>query len=138
VDLSEGAYAEPVASTRSCSCWRAATTANQGAGARLGKPAGVSLFDQPVTIVARAGITSHCSNCCTISCPRHCRSSPTRTSRGRQTNGRSEHLNDALASARVVVLAPALTAQTYHMIGQGELDVMRDDAWLVNVGREDS
>jgi len=42
---------------------------------------------------------------------------------------------DVLPEADHVVLLAALTPQTRGMIGAAELDLMRDDAWLVNVGR---
>jgi phosphoglycerate dehydrogenase-like enzyme len=42
---------------------------------------------------------------------------------------------DVLAEADHVVLLAALTPQTRGMIGAAELDLMRDDAWLTNVGR---
>jgi phosphoglycerate dehydrogenase-like enzyme len=44
-------------------------------------------------------------------------------------------LHAALADARVVFLALALTPDTEHIIGAAELDRMRSDAWLVNVAR---
>jgi len=42
---------------------------------------------------------------------------------------------DVLPEADHVVLLAALTPQTRGMIGAAELDAMRDDAWLINVGR---
>ena len=42
---------------------------------------------------------------------------------------------DVLPKADHVVLLAALTPQTRGMIGAAELDAMRDDAWLINVGR---
>ena len=42
---------------------------------------------------------------------------------------------ETLPEADFVVLLAALTPQTRGMIGAAELDAMRDDAWLVNVGR---
>jgi phosphoglycerate dehydrogenase-like enzyme len=45
------------------------------------------------------------------------------------------HLGEALAGARAVMLAAALTPQTRGMIGQKELGVMDRQAWLVNVAR---
>jgi phosphoglycerate dehydrogenase-like enzyme len=44
-------------------------------------------------------------------------------------------LHDALAGARLVVLALALTPETTGIIGAAELDRMEADAWLVNVAR---
>lgn len=46
-----------------------------------------------------------------------------------------EGLDDALRRADVVVLALPLTPETERIIGEPQLRVMRDDAWLVNVGR---
>ncbi len=46
-----------------------------------------------------------------------------------------ERLHEALASARLVVLALALTPETTGIIGAAELDCMESDAWLVNVAR---
>jgi phosphoglycerate dehydrogenase-like enzyme len=47
----------------------------------------------------------------------------------------TEQLADALSAADVVVLAPALTPETAGLIGAEQLAQMRDDAWLVNIGR---
>ena len=47
----------------------------------------------------------------------------------------SSRLHEALAGARVVFLALALTPSTEQVIGAAELDRMRSDAWLVNVAR---
>ena len=47
----------------------------------------------------------------------------------------SEHSTDALAGADVVVLALALTPETEGLIGRDELQSMKRDAWLINVGR---
>ena len=46
-----------------------------------------------------------------------------------------ERLHEALAGARLVVLALALTPETTGIIGAAELDCMESDAWLVNVAR---
>ncbi len=44
-------------------------------------------------------------------------------------------LHDALADARLVVLALALTPETAGIIGAPELERMSSEAWLVNVAR---
>lgn len=44
-------------------------------------------------------------------------------------------LHDALAGAKLVVLALALTPETEGIIGAAELECMGTDAWLVNVAR---
>ncbi|MDQ4090585.1 MAG: hydroxyacid dehydrogenase, partial [Actinomycetota bacterium] len=46
-----------------------------------------------------------------------------------------ERLHEALAGARLVVLALALTPESTGIIGAAELDCMESDAWLVNVAR---
>ncbi len=46
-----------------------------------------------------------------------------------------EGLRDALAGAKVVFVALALTPETDRIIGAAELAAMRTDAWLINVAR---
>lgn len=46
-----------------------------------------------------------------------------------------DSLHDVLGTADVVVLALALTVETERIIGGPELEAMKPDAWLVNVGR---
>ena len=46
-----------------------------------------------------------------------------------------DDLHQALAGARLVVLALALTSETAGIIGAEELERMPSDAWLVNVAR---
>ncbi|MGA1505699.1 MAG: NAD(P)-dependent oxidoreductase [Ilumatobacteraceae bacterium] len=45
------------------------------------------------------------------------------------------HLHEVLPAADAVVLACALTPETMGLIGARELQLMKHDAWLVNVGR---
>lgn len=133
----KGSYAEPVAEHALLLALAGLRQLPTRARARSwGKPAGQTLYDEPVTIVGAGGITVSLLELLapfrthvTVVRPR-----PEPLAGAELTLG-IEHLHDALASARVVVLAPALTAQTHHMIGRAELEVMRDDAWLVNVGR---
>ena len=47
----------------------------------------------------------------------------------------THRLHEALADARLVVLAVALTPETAGIMGTEEFDRMREDAWLVNVAR---
>lgn len=44
-------------------------------------------------------------------------------------------LHELLPQADVVVLTVPLTDETYHLIGEGELKLMKNDAVLVNIGR---
>ena len=46
-----------------------------------------------------------------------------------------DDLHRALAEADVVVLALALTPETEHVLDAAAIDVMREDAWVVNVAR---
>lgn len=46
-----------------------------------------------------------------------------------------DRLHDAIADATFVALAVPLTDETRHMIGPAEFEVMRDDAYLLNVAR---
>ncbi|MFN2608099.1 MAG: D-isomer specific 2-hydroxyacid dehydrogenase family protein [Acidimicrobiales bacterium] len=47
----------------------------------------------------------------------------------------ADRLHDALPGRLLVVLALALTPETSGMMGRAELELMDDDAWLVNVAR---
>lgn len=62
------------------------------------------------------------------------------TRRGRVVAGAHENvvageLGAVLPRADVIVLAAPATDQTHHLIGSAELETMRPNAWLVNVGR---
>ena len=48
---------------------------------------------------------------------------------------RSEELHDAIAEPTFVVLATPLNEETRRLIGPAELEMMRDDAYLLNVSR---
>ena len=133
----KGAYAEPVAE-------HALTLALAGLrhlptrirARTWGSPAGTSLYDQPVTVIGAGGIAVALLKLLepfrakvTV-----VRQQPEPLKGATRTLG-IDQLHEALHGALVVVLAPALTPQTLHLIGQSELDAMRRDAWLVNVGR---
>jgi phosphoglycerate dehydrogenase-like enzyme len=62
------------------------------------------------------------------------------TRSGRQVEGAHEHLAAAdldtvWPRADVIILAAPATAETHHLVGNRELDAMRDDAWIVNIAR---
>jgi phosphoglycerate dehydrogenase-like enzyme len=133
----KGAYAEPVAEH---------ALALALAGLRLlwrriparswGKPAGVSLYDQPVTILGGGGITASLLELLAplrapVTVVRH---RPEPVPGAARTVGQAD-LHEALAGAQVVFLALALTPSTERIIGAPELAAMRSDAWLVNVAR---
>jgi phosphoglycerate dehydrogenase-like enzyme len=133
----KGAYGEPVAEHALLLALAGLRQLPTRARARSwGKAAGVSLFDQPVTIVGAGGITVALLKLLepfraevTV-----VRQRPDPLMGAAKTLGIGQ-LNEALASALVVVLAPALTRQTYKLIGREQLRAMNKDAWLVNVGR---
>jgi phosphoglycerate dehydrogenase-like enzyme len=133
----KGAYAEPVAEH---------ALALALAGLRLlwrriparswGEQAGISLYDQPVTILGAGGITTSLLELLApLRVPATVvRNRPDPVPGAARTVGQAD-LHEALADAQVVFLALALTPSTRHIIGAAELAAMRPDAWLVNVAR---
>jgi phosphoglycerate dehydrogenase-like enzyme len=133
----KGAYADPVAEH---------ALALVLAGLRLlkirarasswGQQGGVSLFGQPVTIVGGGGIATVLLRLLEPF------GTPVTVVRrqgvpmpGAARTLGPDRLAEALAGARAVVLAPALTPETRGMIGPAELAAMEPYGWLVNVGR---
>ena len=133
----KGAYAEPVAEHALMLALAGLRLLRQRITARSwGKPAGTSLYDQPVTILGGGGITASLLGLLaplrvTATVVRH---RPDPVPGAARTVGQAD-LHEALASAQVVFLALALTPSTEHIIGPAELAAMRPDAWLVNVAR---
>jgi phosphoglycerate dehydrogenase-like enzyme len=133
----KGAYAEPVAEHALALTVAGLRHLPERARARSwGKPAGTSLFDQPVTIIGAGGIT--------VALLRLLEPFRTRVTvvrqrpeplAGAETTLVVDRLHEALTGARVVILAPALTPRTRHLIGPTELAIMERDSWLINVGR---
>jgi phosphoglycerate dehydrogenase-like enzyme len=133
----KGAYAEPVAEhalmlalagLRSLPCRVLARS--------WGPPAGETLYDQPVTILGGGGIATTLLQ---LLAPFRVSATVVRHS-GEPVPGAARtlpagELHLALADARVVILALALTPETEGIIGAAELAAMRPDAWLVNVAR---
>jgi phosphoglycerate dehydrogenase-like enzyme len=101
-----------------------------------GEQGGVSLFGQPVTVVGGGGIATVLLRLLEPF------GTPVTVVRRKdvpmpgaaRTLG-PDRLAEALAGARAVVLAPALTPATRGMIGPAELAAMEPYGWLVNVGR---
>ena len=133
----KGAYAEPVAEHALALLLAGLRSLPERARARSwGKPAALTLFDQPVTIVGGGGIA--------IALLRLLEPFRARVSIVRQraepvagavrTVGPSR-LHETLAGARAVVLTLALTPQSRGLIGRKELETMDRQAWLVNVAR---
>jgi phosphoglycerate dehydrogenase-like enzyme len=133
----KGAYAEPVAEHALALLLAGLRHLPERARARSwGEPAAQTLFDQPVTIVGGGGITVALMR---LLEPFRTQVTVVRRSAepvsGAARTITSEHLHDALAGARAVVLTLALTPQSRGLIGQEELELMDQQAWLVNVAR---
>jgi phosphoglycerate dehydrogenase-like enzyme len=133
----KGAYAEPVAEHALALLLAGLRHLPERARARSwGEPAAQTLFDQPVTIVGGGGITVALMR---LLEPFRTQVTVVRRSAepvsGAARTITSEHLHDALAGARAVVLTLALTPQSRGLIGQEELEAMDRQAWLVNVAR---
>ncbi len=101
-----------------------------------GKPAGISLYDEPVTILGGGGIATRLLE---QMAPFRVRATVVRRNpepvAGAERTLPTRRLHEGLAGARVVFVALALTPETTGIIGSAELDVMRPDSWLVNVAR---
>jgi phosphoglycerate dehydrogenase-like enzyme len=133
----KGAYAEPVAEHALALLLAGLRQLPTRARARSwGEPAGTSLFDQRVTVVGGGGIATELLRLLgpfrvdvTI-----VRQRPEPLAGASRTVG-TGRLLEALAGARAVVLALALTPHTRNLIGPAALAAMEQDAWLVNVAR---
>ena len=133
----KGAYAEPVAEHAVALALAGLRLLRRRITARSwGEPAGISLYDQPVTILGGGGIAASLLE---LLAPLRVtatvvRSRPVPVPGAARTLVRAD-LHKALADAQVVFLALALTPSTERIIGAAELAAMRPDAWLVNVAR---
>ena len=133
----KGAYAEPVAEHALALALAGLRLLPRRVMARSwGKPAGTSLYDQPVTILGGGGITERLLELLaplrvTATVVRH---RPDPLPGAARTVG-EDALPGALAGAQVVFLALALTPATERIIGPAALAAMHPGAWLVNVAR---
>jgi phosphoglycerate dehydrogenase-like enzyme len=133
----KGAFAKPVAEHALALLLAGLRQLPTRARARSwGEPAGATLFDQRVTVVGAGGIAVELLRLLepfrvetTI-----VRQRPEPLAGASRTVG-TDRLPEALAGARAVVLALALTPVTRKLIGTAELAAMERDAWLVNVAR---
>jgi phosphoglycerate dehydrogenase-like enzyme len=133
----KGSYGEPVAEHALALALAGLRQLRRRITARSwGEQAGTSLYDQPVTILGAGGITASLLELLAPMrvVPTVVRNRPADVPGAVRTVGTAE-LHAALASARVVFLALALTPSTERIIGPAELAAMRPDAWLVNVAR---
>jgi phosphoglycerate dehydrogenase-like enzyme len=133
----KGAYAEPVAEHALTLALAGLRLLRRRITARSwGEPGGISLYDQPVTILGGGGITTSLLE---LLAPMRVnatvvRNRPEPVPGAARTVGQAD-LHEALSGALVVFLALALTPSTERIIGTAELAAMRPDAWLVNVAR---
>jgi phosphoglycerate dehydrogenase-like enzyme len=133
----KGAYAEPVAEHALALALAGLRLLRQRISARSwGKQGGISLYDQPVTILGGGGIAASLLE---LLAPLRVtatvvRSRPDPVPGAARTMVQAD-LHKALGDAQIVFLALALTPSTEHIIGSAELAAMRPDAWLVNVAR---
>ena len=133
----KGAYAEPVAEHALALLLAGLRYLPERARAHSwGKPAALTLFDQPVTIVGGGGIASALLG---LLKPFRARVTIVRQHPepvpGAAMTVDVSRLDEALAGARAVVLALALTPANHGLIGRKELEIMDGQAWLVNVAR---
>ena len=133
----KGAFAEPVAEHALMLALAGLRMLPQRIEARSwGRPGGISLYDERVTILGGGGITASLLR---LLAPFRVASTVVRRSAvpvpGAARTMETGRLAEALADATVVFLALALTPETVHIIGAPELAVMRSDSWLVNVAR---
>jgi phosphoglycerate dehydrogenase-like enzyme len=133
----KGSYAEPVAEHALALLLAGLRHLPERARARSwGEPAAQTLFDQPVTIVGGGGITAALIR---LLEPFRTQVTVVRRSAepvpGAASTITTEHLHEALPGAQAVVLTLALTPQTRGLIGQKELELMNQRAWLVNIAR---
>jgi phosphoglycerate dehydrogenase-like enzyme len=133
----KGAYAEPVAEHALMLALAGLRHLRERVLARSwGKAAGESLYDEPVTILGGGGIAMSLLD---LLAPLRAAVTVVRRQPGELPGAvrtlQTSQLHEALAGARVVFVALALTPSTEHIIGAAELAAMRTDAWLVNVAR---
>lgn len=133
----KGAYAEPVAEHALALALAGLRLLRHRVAARTwGEPAGLSLYDEPVTILGGGGIAAALLE---LLAPLRVTATVVRRRPdpvpGAARTLPAARLHEALTGARVVFLALALTPATERIIGAAELAAMRPDCWLVNVAR---
>ena len=133
----KGVYAEPVAELAlalALAGLRHVVPYSRAAGWTA--QAGRNLRGAHVTILGGGGITESLLR---LLAPFECRTTVVRKNVASMDGAddvlEAERYIDALPGADVVVLALALTPETRGIIGRSELELMDDDAWLVNVAR---
>lgn len=133
----KGAYADPVAEfALSLALAGMRSVAAYARSSSWSSPTGRSLLGARVTLVGGGGIAASLIRMLTpfgadITVVRH-RPEPVP---GAARTLASDRLHEAIADRDLVVLALPLTPATRGLIGTAELELMGEDAWLVNVGR---
>ena len=133
----KGAYSEPVAEHALALALAGLRQLPRRARAReWGDQAGLRLAGAPVTMLGGGGITEALLR---LLAPFHVdatvlRRHPADVPGAARVVG-PDGLDGALASARVVFVALALTPETTGLMGAPQFERMRDEGWLVNVGR---
>ncbi len=133
----KGSYSEPVAEHALALALAGLRILPERARARTwGRSAGLSLFDEAVTIVGGGGITSSLLQ---LLAPFRVRATvvrqrPEPMARAARVVG-TNALMESLTDARVVFLALALTPTNRHMFASAQFAAMDSNAWLVNVAR---
>jgi phosphoglycerate dehydrogenase-like enzyme len=133
----KGAYAEPVAEHALMLALAGLRVLPERITARSwGKAAGLSLFDERVTILGGGGIATSLLR---LLEPFRVHATVVRRTAepvdGAVRTLPQSDLHEALADARCVFVALSLTPQTERIIGAEELGIMPADSWLVNVAR---
>jgi phosphoglycerate dehydrogenase-like enzyme len=133
----KGAFAEPVAEHALMLALAGLRMLPERVVARSwGKPGGASLYDERVTILGGGGITASLLD---LLAPFRVAATVVRRTAepvpGAASTVATERLMEALADAKVVFLALALTPATERIIGAPQFARMRADSWLVNVAR---
>lgn len=133
----KGCYAEPVAEHALALALAGLRDLDRRIGAdSWGSEGGISLFDQPVTVIGGGGITAALLR---LLAPFRVTATVVRRSAAPFPSAAvtlpTAELHQALPGAAVVFLALALTPENAGIIAAPELDLMEPDAWLVNVAR---
>ena len=134
----KGAYAEPVAEhTLALALAGLRRLPERACATSWGPPGARTLYDARVLLLGGGGITAALLG---LLAPFRTEVTVVRRDAGKQVDGAArtvglEELDEVLPGALVVVLALALTPETEHVIGPRQLELMDDDAWLVNVAR---
>jgi len=133
----KGSYAEPVAEHALALALAGLRKMPERIRASTwGKPAGLSLYDDAVTILGGGGIASALIQ---LLAPFRVRVTVVKRRpalvAGADLVLDTNHLHDALSGALVVFVALSLTPETTEIISARELAAMEERAWLVNVAR---